>query len=54
MKSVCSLSQSELNNLISEASRELEAREKSESIIRYIHKVFDKHGITKRESSALL
>ena len=54
MKSVSSLSQSELNNLISEASRELEARKKSESVIRDIHKVFEKHGITKRERSALL
>ena len=54
MKSVSSLSQSELNNLISEASRELEARKKSESIIRDIHKVLDKHGITKRERSVLL
>ena len=54
MKSVSSLSQSELNNLISEASRELEARKKSEAVIRDIHKVFDKHGIAKRERSALL
>ena len=54
MKSVSSLSQSELNNLISEASRELEARKKSESVIRDIHKVLEKHGITKRERSALL
>ena len=54
MKSVSSLSQSELNNLISEASRELEARKKSESVIRDIHKVLDKHGITKRERSVLL
>ena len=54
MKSVSSLSQSELNNLISEASRELEARKKSEAVIRDIHKVFDKHGVAKRERSALL
>jgi len=54
MKAVSNLSQSELNNLISEASRELEARKKSESIIRDIHKVLDKHGITKRERSVLL
>ena len=54
MKSVSSLSQSELNNLISEASRELEARKKSEAVIRDIHKVLDKHGITKRERSAFL
>ena len=54
MKSVSSLSQSELNNLISEASRELEARKKSEAVIRDIHKVFDKHGVVKRERSALL
>ena len=54
MKAVSNLSQSELNNLISEASRELEARKKSESVIRDIHKVLDKHGITKRERSVLL
>ena len=54
MKSVSNLSQSELNNLISEASRELETRKKSESVIRDIHKVLDKHGITKRERSVLL
>ena len=54
MKSVSSLSQSELNNLISEASRELEARRKSEAVIRDIHKVLDRHGITKRERSTLL
>ena len=54
MKSVSNLSQSELNNLISEASRELEARKRSEAVIRDIHKVFDKHGITKRERSAFL
>lgn len=54
MKSVSNLSQSELNNLISEASRELEARKRSEEVIRDIHKVLDKHGITKRERSALL
>ena len=54
MKAVSNLSQSELNNLISEASRELEARKKSESVIRDIHKVLDKHGITKRERFVLL
>ena len=54
MKSVSNLSQSELNNLISEASRELEARKRSEEVIRDIHKVLDKHGITKRERSAFL
>ena len=54
MKSVSSLSQSELNNLISEASRELEARKRSEAVVRDIHKVLDKHGIAKRERSALL
>ena len=54
MKSVSSLSQSELNNLISEASRELEARKRTEAVIRDIHKVLDKHGIAKRERSALL
>ena len=54
MKSVRNLSQSELNNLISEASRELEARKRSEEVIRDIHKVLDKHGITKRERSAFL
>ena len=54
MKSVSSLSQSELNNLISEASRELKARKKSEAVVRDIHKVLDKHGITKRERSVLL
>ena len=54
MKSVSNLSQLELNNLISEASRELEVRKRSEAIIRDIHKVFDKHGIAKRERSALL
>ena len=54
MKSVSNLSQSELNNLISEASRELEARKRSEAVIRDIYKVFDKHGITKRERSAFL
>ena len=54
MKSVSSLSQSELNNLISEASRELEARKRSEAVVRDIHKVLDKHGVAKRERSALL
>ena len=54
MKSVSSLSQSELNNLISEASRELEARKRSEAVVRDIHKVLDKHGIAERERSALL
>ena len=54
MKSVSNLSQSELNNLISEASRELKARKRSEEVIRDIHKVLDKHGITKRERSAFL
>ena len=54
MKSVSNLSQSELNNLISEASRELEARKRSEEVIRDIHKVLDKHGIAKRERSAVL
>ena len=54
MKPVKSLSQSELNNLISEASRELEARKRSEAVVRDIHKVLDKHGIAKRERSALL
>ena len=54
MKSVSSLSQSELNNLISEASRELESRKISEAVIRDIQKVLDKHGITKRERPALL
>ena len=54
MKSVSNLSQSELNNLISEASRELEARKKSEAVIKDIHKVLDKHGIAKRERSTLL
>ena len=54
MKSVSSLSQSELNNLISEASRELEARKKSEAVVRDIHKVLDKHGISKRERLVLL
>ena len=54
MKSVSSLSQSELNNLISEASRELEARKRAEAVIRDIHKVFNKHGIAKRERSGLL
>ena len=51
MKSVSSLSQSELNSLISEASRELEARKRSETVVRDIHKVLDKHGIAKRERS---
>ncbi len=54
MKSISSLSQCELNNLISEASRELEARKKSEAVIRDIHKVFNKHGVVKRERPALL
>ena len=54
MKAVSSLSQTELNNLISEASRELEARKKSEVVVRDIHKVLDKHGITKRERPVLL
>ena len=54
MKPVKSLSQSELNNLISEASRELEARKRSEAVVRDIYKVLDKHGIAKRERSALL
>ena len=54
MKAVSNLSQLELNNLISEASRELEARKKSEAVVRDIHKVLDKHGISKRERSALL
>ena len=54
MKSVSSLSQSELNNLISEASRELEARKRTEAIIRDINKVFEKHGVVKRERSGLL
>ena len=54
MKAVSNLSQSELNNLISEASRELEARKKSEAVVRDIHKVLDKHGITKRERPVLL
>ena len=54
MKSVSSLSQSELNSLISEASRELEARKKSETVVRDIHKVLDKHGIAKRERSTFL
>lgn len=54
MKSVSSLSQSELSSLISEASRELEARKKSEAVIRDIQKVFEKHGIAKRERSTLL
>ena len=54
MKPVSSLSQSELNNLISEASRELEVRKRSEAVIRDIHKVFDKHGIAKSERSTLL
>ena len=54
MKPVKRLSQSELNNLISEASRELEARKRSEAVVRDIHKVLDKHGIAKRERSALL
>ena len=54
MKPVSSLSQSELNNLISEASRELEARKRTVAVIRDIHKVLDKHGIAKRERSGLL
>ena len=54
MKSVSSLSQSELNSLISEASRELEARKRSETVVRDIHKVLDKHGIVKRERSTFL
>ena len=54
MKSVSSLSHSELNSLISEASREFEARKRSEAVVRDIHKVLDKHGIAKRERSALL
>ena len=54
MKAVSNLSQSELNNLISEASRELEARKKSEAVVRDIHKVLEKHGISKRERSAFL
>ena len=54
MKAVSSLSQSELNNLISEASRELEARKKSEAVVRDIHKVLDKHGISKRERPTFL
>jgi DNA-binding protein H-NS len=54
MKAVSNLSQLELNNLISEASRELEARKKSEAVVRDIHKVLDKHGITKRERPVLL
>ena len=54
MKAVSSLSQSELDNLISEASRELEARKKSEAVVRDIHKVLDKHGIAKRERPVVL
>ena len=54
MKSVSSLSQSELNSPITEASRELEARKRSEAAIRDIHRVLDKHGTAKRERSTLL
>lgn len=54
MKAVSRLSQSELNNLISEASRELESRKKTQAIIKDIQKVLDKHGVAKHERSSLL
>ena len=48
------LSKKDLNQLINEASKELEARKREEIILRELTKVFDKHGVTRIERRSLL
>lgn len=45
MKTVKKLTKTELNSLISAASKELEARKKSRALLLDIQKVFKKHGV---------
>ena len=45
MKAVKKLTKTELNTLISAASKELEARKKARALLSDIQKVFKKHGV---------
>ena len=54
MNSVRKLSKKDLNQLINEASKELEARKREETILKELTKVFDKHGVTRIERRSLL
>ena len=47
MKTVKKLTKTELNTLISAASKELEERKKSRALLSDIQKVFKKHGVPK-------
>ena len=54
MKAAKKLTKTELNTLISAASKELEAREKASAILSDIQKVFKKHGVPKNRWVSIL
>ena len=54
MNSVKKLSKKDLSILISNASKELEARKREELILKELQKVFDKHGVSRVEKLGLV
>ena len=54
MNSVKKLSKKDLSLLISNASKELEARKRKELILKELQKVFDKHGVSRVEKLGLV
>ena len=54
MNSVKKLSKKDLSLLISNASKELEARKREELILKELQKVFDKHGVSRVEKLGLV
>ena len=54
MNSVKKLSKKDLSVLISNASKELEARKREELILKELEKVFDKHGVSRVEKLGLV
>lgn len=54
MNSVKKLSKKDLSILISNASKELEARKREELILKELEKVFDKHGVSRVEKLGLV
>jgi len=54
LNSVKKLSKKDLSILISNASKELEARKREELILKELQKVFDKHGVSRVEKLGLV
>jgi len=54
LNSVKKLSKKDLSLLISNASKELEARKREELILKELQKVFDKHGVSRVEKLGLV